>query len=139
MISMFGSFPPSPLVGLRLQSLLGPGSRHCYGIITQNPESGANRRRMLAPTVNNSQPPRSRATIISSIAQQVCEMAQQHPNVHDLSIGRRVKVVLEVVEGCKRKNHNDGWKGQTPDDSHGLPPIRRGKKEESSGQQRDNG
>jgi len=31
---MFGSFPPSPLVGLRLQSLLGPGSRHCYGIIT---------------------------------------------------------------------------------------------------------
>jgi hypothetical protein len=22
------------LVGLRLQSLLGPGSRHCYGIIT---------------------------------------------------------------------------------------------------------
>jgi len=26
---MFGSFPPSPLVGLRLQSLLGPGSRHC--------------------------------------------------------------------------------------------------------------
>jgi hypothetical protein len=33
-ISMFGSFPPSPLVGLRLQSLLGPGSRHCYGIIT---------------------------------------------------------------------------------------------------------
>src|SRR5947207_14960770 len=23
-----------PLVGLRLQSLLGPGSRHCYGIIT---------------------------------------------------------------------------------------------------------
>src|SRR5258706_5534557 len=29
---MFGSFPPSPLVGLRLQSLLGPGSRHCYGI-----------------------------------------------------------------------------------------------------------
>ena len=33
-ISMFGSFPPSPLVGLRLQSLLGPGSRHCYGIIS---------------------------------------------------------------------------------------------------------
>src|SRR3954452_13216620 len=31
---MFGSFPPSPLVGLRLQSLLGPGSRHCYGIIS---------------------------------------------------------------------------------------------------------
>jgi hypothetical protein len=31
---MFGSFPPSPLVGLRFQSLLGPGSRHCYGIIT---------------------------------------------------------------------------------------------------------
>jgi anti-sigma B factor antagonist len=31
---MFGSFPPSPLVGLRLQSLLGPGSQHCYGIIT---------------------------------------------------------------------------------------------------------
>src|SRR6266700_3840517 len=31
---MFGSFPPSPLVGLRLQSLLAPGSRHCYGIIT---------------------------------------------------------------------------------------------------------
>jgi hypothetical protein len=31
---MFGSFPPSPLVDLRLQSLLGPGSRHCYGIIT---------------------------------------------------------------------------------------------------------
>jgi len=31
---MFGSFPPSPLVALRLQSLLGPGSRHCYGIIT---------------------------------------------------------------------------------------------------------
>jgi len=31
---MFGSFPPSALVGLRLQSLLGPGSRHCYGIIT---------------------------------------------------------------------------------------------------------
>jgi hypothetical protein len=31
---MFGSFPPSPLVGLRLQSLPGPGSRHCYGIIT---------------------------------------------------------------------------------------------------------
>jgi len=26
--------PPSPLVGLRLQSLLGPGRRHCYGIIT---------------------------------------------------------------------------------------------------------
>jgi len=26
---MFGSFPPSPLVGSRLQSLLGPGSRHC--------------------------------------------------------------------------------------------------------------
>ena len=33
-MTMFGSFPPSPLVGLRLQSLLGPGSRHCYGIIT---------------------------------------------------------------------------------------------------------
>src|SRR5579864_2395371 len=33
---MFGSFPPSPLVGLRLQSLLGPGGRHCYGIITRN-------------------------------------------------------------------------------------------------------
>src|SRR5437868_2442211 len=31
---MFGSFPPNPLIGLRLQSLLGPGSRHCYGIIT---------------------------------------------------------------------------------------------------------
>src|SRR6266700_3289113 len=31
---MFGSFPPSPLVGLRLQSLLAPGSRHCYGIIS---------------------------------------------------------------------------------------------------------
>jgi hypothetical protein len=31
---MFGSFPPSPLVGLRLQSLLGPRSRHCYGIIS---------------------------------------------------------------------------------------------------------
>jgi len=28
-MNMFGSFPPSPLVGLRLQSLLGPGSRHC--------------------------------------------------------------------------------------------------------------
>src|SRR6478735_3749331 len=36
---MFGSFPPSPLVGLRLQSLLGPGSRHCYGIITLKTES----------------------------------------------------------------------------------------------------
>src|SRR5947199_2656826 len=37
---MFGSFPPSPLVGLRLQSLLGPRSRHCYGIITlKTPES----------------------------------------------------------------------------------------------------
>ena len=31
---MFGSFPPSPLIGLRLESLLGHGSRHCYGIIT---------------------------------------------------------------------------------------------------------
>jgi len=30
-----------PLVGLRLQSLLGPGSRHCYGIITLKiPEKG---------------------------------------------------------------------------------------------------
>src|SRR5580658_4775903 len=27
-------FPSSPLVGFRLQSLLGPGSRHWYGIIT---------------------------------------------------------------------------------------------------------
>jgi hypothetical protein len=26
-----------PLAGLRLQSLLGPGSRHCYGIITLPP------------------------------------------------------------------------------------------------------
>src|SRR3954468_17296373 len=35
---MFGSFPPSPLVGLRLQSLLGPGSRHClWNHFTQNP------------------------------------------------------------------------------------------------------
>src|ERR1700733_10222940 len=34
---MFGSFPPSPLVGLRLQSLLGPGSRHClWNHYTQN-------------------------------------------------------------------------------------------------------
>src|ERR1039458_7731126 len=31
---IFGSFLPSLLVGLHLQSLLGPGSRHCYGIIT---------------------------------------------------------------------------------------------------------
>ena len=29
---MFGSFLPSLLVGLHHQSLLGPGSRHCYGI-----------------------------------------------------------------------------------------------------------
>src|SRR5947209_14532850 len=40
---MFGSFPPSPLVGLRLQSLLGPGSRHCYGIITPTTRSWCNR------------------------------------------------------------------------------------------------
>src|SRR6266566_7544922 len=34
---MFGSFPPSPLVGLRLQSLLEPGSRHClWNHYTQN-------------------------------------------------------------------------------------------------------
>ncbi len=32
--SMFGSLSSEPLVGLRLQSLLGPASRHCYGIIT---------------------------------------------------------------------------------------------------------
>ena len=25
-----------PLVGLRLQSLFGPGSRHCFGIIARN-------------------------------------------------------------------------------------------------------
>jgi hypothetical protein len=31
---IFGSFLPSLLVGLHLQSLLGPGSRHCYGIIS---------------------------------------------------------------------------------------------------------
>src|ERR1035438_7743298 len=31
---IFGSFLPSLLVGLHLQSLLGHGSRHCYGIIT---------------------------------------------------------------------------------------------------------
>jgi hypothetical protein len=31
---IFGSFLPSLLVGLRHQSLLGPGSRHCYGIIS---------------------------------------------------------------------------------------------------------
>ena len=36
---MFGSFPPSPLVGLRLQSLLGPGSRHClWNHYSHNPE-----------------------------------------------------------------------------------------------------
>src|SRR5271169_3264036 len=45
---MFGSFPPSPLVGLRLQSLLGPGSRHCYGIITLNRVGQALRERNLA-------------------------------------------------------------------------------------------
>ncbi len=32
-INMFGSFLPSLLVGWRHQSLLGRGSRHCYGII----------------------------------------------------------------------------------------------------------
>src|SRR3954447_20957203 len=32
-----------PFVGLRLQSLLGPGSRHCYGIITlKTPRQGVN-------------------------------------------------------------------------------------------------
>jgi hypothetical protein len=31
---IFGSFLPSLLVGLHLQSLLGHGSRHCYGIIS---------------------------------------------------------------------------------------------------------
>src|SRR3954447_5216494 len=37
---MFGSFPPSPLVGLRLQSLLGPGSRHClWNHYTQNADT----------------------------------------------------------------------------------------------------
>jgi hypothetical protein len=36
---MFGSFLPSLLVGSHHQSLLGPGSRHCYGInYTQNPK-----------------------------------------------------------------------------------------------------
>ena len=33
--------------------------------------------------------------------------------VSSLSIVRRVKVVLKVVEGCKGKNHNGGWKCQT--------------------------
>jgi hypothetical protein len=32
MIIMFGSFLPSLFVGSHHQSLLGPGSRHCYGI-----------------------------------------------------------------------------------------------------------
>jgi hypothetical protein len=37
-MSMFGSFPPSPLVGLRLQSVLGPGRANIvYGIITLKP------------------------------------------------------------------------------------------------------
>src|SRR5579872_2235428 len=43
-MNMFGSFPPSPLVGLRLQSLLGPGSRHClWNHYTQNPSIGASK------------------------------------------------------------------------------------------------
>ena len=33
-ITMSTLCPPSPLVGLHLLSLLGPGSRHCYGIIS---------------------------------------------------------------------------------------------------------
>ena len=32
LIIMFGSFLPGLLVGLHHQSLLGPESRHCYGI-----------------------------------------------------------------------------------------------------------
>src|SRR5712691_3916479 len=40
---MFGSFLPSLLVGSHHQSLLGPGSRHCYGInYTQNASPRAN-------------------------------------------------------------------------------------------------
>ena len=39
---------PEPLVGWHHQSLLGAGSRHCYGINnTQNARLGANRRRKL--------------------------------------------------------------------------------------------
>ena len=44
-----------PLVGLRLQSLLGPGSRHCYGIITLIDPAGDDECNRLLKTVTNRQ------------------------------------------------------------------------------------
>jgi hypothetical protein len=48
-----------------------------------------------------------------------------------LPVVRGVKVVLKVVEGCKSKNHNGGWKCQPPHDSQGVSPICRAKEEET--------
>jgi hypothetical protein len=79
---MFGSFPPSPLVGLRLQSLLGPGSRHCYGIITliaqESERQISFRFAGVGRVVGDIHPLRAGSRLISTVAESVCNQLRVH-------------------------------------------------------------
>ena len=100
-----------------------------HSIVEPEPTPGVNECNRLFTTVSHHAP--ARLSLFRRFSNAARD-GTQHSNLHGLSIVRRVKVVLKVVEGCKCKNHNGGWKCQTPHDSHGLRPIRRGKEEETS-------
>ena len=64
-------------------------------------------------------------------------VAQPSHALSSSSVVRGVVVVLEVVEGCKREDHDAGWKRQAPHASQGLRPIRRDEEEQARWHERD--